>query len=140
MEAILTQSVSSAVPATKTRRWTGTVLSGLSVAFLLFDAVMKIAEAPPVIEACARIGYPVDTIRPIGITLLACVALYVVPRTAVLGAVLLTGFLGGAIATHVRLEDPLFSHTLFPVYVAALAWGGLYLRDARVRGLAPWAK
>jgi len=72
--------------------------------------------------------------------LLACLALYLVRRTAVLGAVLLTGFLGGAIATHVRVEDPLFSHTLFPIYVAALVWGGLYLRDARVRAIAPWRK
>jgi hypothetical protein len=101
---------------------------------------MKLAKAAPVLEASARIGYPEATVRPIGITLLACVALYLIPRTAVLGAVLLTGFLGGAIATHVRLEDPLFSHTLFPVYVAALVWGGLYLRDDRARRLAPWGR
>jgi hypothetical protein len=87
-----------------------------------------------------RLGYPESTARPLGAVLLACVALYVVPRTAVLGAVLLTAFLGGAIATHVRVEDPLFSHTLFPVYVAALLWGGALLRDPRFAALAPWRR
>jgi hypothetical protein len=140
MEAVLVQSVPSAVPASKKRRWTGVVLSGLAVAFLAFDAAMKIIEIPAVVEASARIGYPEATLRPIGMTLLACVVLYVIPRTALLGAVLLTGYLGGAIATHVRVEDPLFSHTLFPLYFAALIWGGLYLRDRRVRTLAPWLK
>ena len=82
-----------------------------------------------------RVGYPEDTARPIGWILLACLVAYLVPRTAVVGAVLLTGFLGGAIATHLRLEDPLFSHTLFPTYVAVLVWGGLYLRDSRAAGI-----
>jgi hypothetical protein len=140
MEAVLTQSVQSAVPASNKRRWTGVVLSGLAAAFLLFDAAMKLVEIPAVVEASARIGYPEVTLRPIGFTLLACVVLYLVPRTAILGAVLLTGYLGGAIATHVRVQDALFSHTLFPVYFAALIWGGLYLRNPRARTLAPWSK
>jgi hypothetical protein len=139
MEAVLTQPVpSSVVPASKKRRWIGVTLSGLAVAFLLFDAAMKVAKIAPVLEASVRIGYSEATVRPIGLTLLACVVLYLVPRTAVLGAAMLTGYLGGAIATHVRLGDPLFSHTLFPVYFAALIWGGLYLRDARLRAIAPW--
>jgi hypothetical protein len=140
MEAIVDRAVPSVDPASvsKARRRTGIVLSSLAVAFLLFDAVMKIAKAEPVLEATQKLGYPESTARPLGIVLLGCVALYVVRRTAVLGAALLTAFLGGAIATHVRVEDPLFSHTLFPIYVAAFVWGGLYLRDARLRSIAPW--
>jgi len=141
MEAIFAQSAqpdTHAAPASKKARWGGVTLSALAIAFLLFDSIMKLVKVPPVVEAMSRLGYPDATARPIGLVLLGCIVLYVVPRTAVLGAVLLTGFLGGAIATHVRVEDPLFSHTLFPVYVATLAWGGLYLRDARVRALTPW--
>jgi hypothetical protein len=140
MEATLTHSVPSALPASKARRIAGRILSGLAVAFLLFDSAMKLAMVRPVMEASARLGLPEATTRPIGLTLLACVVLYLVPRTAVLGVVLLTGYLGGAVATHVRVEDPLFSHALFPVYVGVLLWGGLYLRDPRVRSLAPWLK
>jgi hypothetical protein len=113
-------------------------MSGLAVAFLLFDSAMKLAMVQPVVEASERMGFPIDTARPIGVILLACVAIYLARRTAVLGAVLLTGYLGGAIASHLRLEDPLLSHTLFPVYFGVLVWGGLYLRDARVRAIAPW--
>jgi hypothetical protein len=85
-------------------------------------------------------GYPDGTARPIGLVLLVCLVIHLAPRTTVLGAVLLTAYLGGAVATHVRVLDPLFSHVLFPVYVALLLWGGLYLRDARVRAMAPWAR
>jgi hypothetical protein len=115
--------------------WTGRVLSGLMVAFLMFDAVAKLARLEPVVKGTAELGYPISTIVPIGIILLCCVVLYLIPRTAVLGAVLLTGYLGGAIATHVRVAHPLLSHTLFPIYVAAFIWGGLYLRDRRARDL-----
>lgn len=147
MEAILDSTeratsphpaVAVSVPTSTTRRWVGRTLSGLAVAFLLFDSAMKLAMVQPVIDASARMGFPVDTARPIGAILLACVAIYLMPRTAVLGAVLLTGYLGGAVASHLRLEDPLVSHTLFPIYFGALIWGGLYLRDARVRTIAPW--
>jgi hypothetical protein len=124
------------VPAVSTkRRWGSFVASGVPTLFLVFDAAMKLVKVPPVVEAMDRLGYPDATARPIGLVLLACVVLYVVPRTAVLGAVLLTGYLGGAIATHVRVADPFFTHTIFPVYVAALVWLGLYLRDARVRAM-----
>jgi hypothetical protein len=143
MEAILSPSApidANPVPASKARRWTSRVLSGLAVAFLVFDAAMKLVKIPPVVEAMARMGFPDGTARPIGVVLLACVGLYLVPRTAVLGAVLLTGYLGGAIAAHVRLEDPLLSHTLFPVYFGVLLWVGLYLRDRRVSALAPWRR
>ena len=113
--------------------WTGRILSGLVVAFMLLDGGMKVAGAQVVREGSVALGYPPSTMFGIGAVLLACTLLYAIPRTAVLGAVLLTGYLGGAIATHVRVGDPLLTHTLFPIYVAALAWGGLYLRDARVR-------
>jgi hypothetical protein len=127
-------------PTSTRRRWVGRTLTGLAVAFLLFDSAMKLAMVQPVIDATQRMGFPVDTARPIGLVLLACLAIHLVPRTAVLGAVLLTGYLGGAIASHVRLEDPLLSHTLFPIYFGVLVWGGLYLRDPRVRTMAPWAR
>jgi hypothetical protein len=138
--AVYVQPEPKVVPSSKKRRRAGIAMSTLAVLFLLFDSVMKLVKVQPVIEATERLGYPEATARPLGLVLLACVVLYVVPRTAVLGAVLLTGFLGGAIATHVRIEDPLFSHTLFPVYFGVLVWAGLYLRDPRLSGLAPWRK
>ena len=116
-------------------RWTGRVLSTLAAAFLAFDAVIKLLVIRPVVDSFAQLGWPVHLAVTIGVLELACLALYLVPRTAVLGAVLLTGYLGGAIATHVRVENPLFSHVLFPTYVAALVWGGLWLRDRRVGAL-----
>lgn len=130
-------SVTAEAPSKK-RRFGGIALSAVPVLFLLFDSAGKLAKIAPVVEGTARLGYPIDTARPLGVVLLVCTLLYAIPRTAILGAVLLTGYLGGAIATHVRVEDPLFSHTLFPVYVAAMLWGGLYLRDARARTIAPW--
>ena len=117
--------------------WTGRVLSGLAVAFLIFDSAGKLLRMPPVVEGTAQLGYPGSVIVPLGVILLTCVLVYVVPRTAVLGAVLLTGYLGGAVATHVRVENPLLSHALFPTYVAALLWGGLVLRDPRLRAFLP---
>lgn len=117
------------------RRIAGRVLSAVPVLFLLFDGVMKLFAPAPVTESFARLGYPAGVALGIGLLELACLALHLVPRTAVAGAVLLTGFLGGAVATHVRVADPLASHILFPVYVAALMWAGLWLRDARVRVL-----
>jgi len=138
MEAALTSSTPSHASATipsKSRRWAGALLSALPALFLVFDGAMKLVKIQPVVEAMDKMGFPDAAARPIGLILIACVVLYAVPRTAVIGAVLLTGYLGGAIATHVRIADPLFSHTLFPVYFGILLWGGLYLRDARVRAL-----
>jgi hypothetical protein len=116
---------------------TGWILSGLMILFLLFDSISKIALEQHVVQATTEIGYPLAAIRPLGIICLICTALYAVPRTAVLGAILLTGYLGGAIASKVRIEDPLFSSVLFGVYFGLLIWGGLYLRDERLRSLVP---
>jgi hypothetical protein len=115
----------------------GRILSGLAVAFLVFDAVAKLLRLPPVIQGTIQLGYPADIVFGLGATLLACVLAYVVPRTSVLGALLLTGYLGGAVATHVRVGNPLCTHVLFPVYVAAFLWGGLLLREPRLRAVLP---
>jgi hypothetical protein len=117
------------------KRRLGWTLSGLAILFLAFDAGAKLAMVDEVVKGSAELGYPVETILPMGIILLVSTLVYAIPRTAVIGAVLLTGYLGGAIATHLRVLHPLFSHTLFPIYFAVILWGGLYLRDSRVRAL-----
>jgi hypothetical protein len=119
--------------------WTGRVLSGLVILFLLFDSAMKLIPLDIVLTTSAQLGYPATAgfARGLGILLLVCTALYAYPRTAILGAILLTGYLGGAIATHVRIGSPLFSHTLFGFYLGLMLWGGLYLRDLRLRTLIP---
>ncbi|MDC3962212.1 DoxX family protein [Polyangium jinanense] len=122
-------------PVSTKTSWSGRILSGLAVAFLLFDAAIKLMAPKEVLAAHDQLGFPPELARSLGTLLLMCVVTYVIPRTSFLGAVLLTGYLGGAIATHVRVGSPLFSHVLFPVYVAAFIWGGLYLRDARLREL-----
>lgn len=118
--------------------WIGRILSGLAVLFLLFDGVTKffMDKLPPeALEAGTALQWPVEKMPLVGTILLACLLLYVIPRTAVLGAILLTGYLGGAIASHVRVGNPLFTYTLFPIYVAVFVWLGLYLRDARARNI-----
>ena len=115
----------------------GTFVSALPVLFLLFDSAIKLIVIQPVVDSFTQLGWPVELSIPIGVIELACIALYLAPRTAVLGALLLTGYLGGAIATHVRVGSPLLTHTLFPVYVALLLWGGLMLRESRLRELIP---
>lgn len=120
--------------------WTGRALSGIAVLFLVFDSLGKLLRVPAVIEGTAALGFPTDVIFGLGVTLIACVAAYVLPRTSLLGAVLLTGYLGGAVASQVRIGSPLFTHVLFPTYVAALVWGGLMLRDPRVRAFVPWRR
>jgi hypothetical protein len=122
------------------RVWVGRILTGLSGAFLLMDSGIKLAQAQVAVEGSVALGYPSTVVFSLGVVLLAATILYLVPRTAVLGAVVLTGYLGGAIATHVRVSNPMFSHTLFPIYVALLIWGGLYLRDRRLRSLLLEAK
>ncbi|MDB5562083.1 MAG: Arginine/ornithine antiporter ArcD [Hyphomicrobiales bacterium] len=117
--------------------WTGRGLSGLAVLFLLFDSIIKLIKIDPVTQSMVELGYPDSLARGIGAMELICVALYVYPRTAVLGAVLLTGLFGGAISSHVRIGDPLFSHVLFGVYLGLFVWGGLFLRDGRLRSLFP---
>jgi hypothetical protein len=120
--------------------WTGYVLSALPTLFLLMDSVMKLLKLEVVVKATVQLGFPESVIVGLGIVLLACVILYVIPGTSVLGAILLTGYLGGAVATHVRIGDPLFSHVLFPVYLGVLVWGGLFLREPRLRQLMPLRK
>jgi hypothetical protein len=123
----------------RTMQRLGYVMSGLVVVFMGFDGTMKLLPLDVVIKATAALGYPPapNFIRGLGIVSLICTGLYAVPRTAVLGAILLTGYMGGAVASHLRLEDPLFTHVLFGVYLGLLLWGGLYLRDERVRALLP---
>lgn len=123
------------IAAPQWRRRAGIVLCGLVVLFLLMDAAMKLMQLPVVLEATAQIGWPVATIVPLGAILLLCTLLYAVPRTSVLGAILLTAYLGGAVATHWRLGNPLFSHVLFGAYLGLMAWAGLYLRNERLRKL-----
>ena len=119
--------------------WTGRALSAFAVLFLVFDSVGKLLELEPVIAGTTQLGYPASVVVGLGGVLLLCVVAYVIPSTSVLGAVLLTGYLGGAVATHVRVQNPLFSHILFPIYVALFVWGGLVLRNARLRALFPGA-
>lgn len=121
--------------ATSRTRWAGRVLSGLAVLFLTFDLSIKLLASKEAVEGTVQLGWKAHHLPILGIIEVVCLALYLIPRTAPLGAVLWTGYLGGAIATHLRVDNPVFSHTLFPIYVAALIWGGLYLRDARVRAL-----
>jgi len=120
----------------------GRLLSALPILFLLFDAVMKLVRPlpAPVLEAAGKLGYAPSSMPVIGALLLVCVLIYAIARTAVLGAILLTGYLGGAVATHLRVGDPLFSHILFPVYVGVLVWSGVFLREERVRQLVPFRR
>lgn len=127
---------SVSVGASRAALWTGRVLSGLGVLFMTFDGLAKVLDLiPPEVKAANSLGWPDHNLFVVGVIALCCTALYVIPRTAVLGAVLLTGYFGGAVATHLRVDSPLLSHTLFPIYIAALLWLGLYLRDARVSAL-----
>jgi hypothetical protein len=114
--------------------WAGRIISTLPVLFLLVDGIMKLVKPRVVVEATVKLGYPESVIVGLGVVLIACTIVYLIPRTAVLGAILLTGYLGGAIATHVRAGDQLFP-IIFPVILGAMLWGGLYLRDKRVRSL-----
>jgi len=124
----------SAGSVSRTSLWAGRIISGLIVAFMIFDGSGKIMGAKAVIDGTARVGYSPDLLLPIGIAGLTCALLYAIPRTAILGAILLTGYLGGATATMVRMHDPLF---LFPVVFGVLVWLGLYLRHTHVRRLIP---
>jgi DoxX-like protein len=118
----------------KKRLWTGRTLGGLAIAFMAFDAVIKLLQLAPAVEGTVQLGYPASALFGIGLVEIICVLAYAVPRTSLIGAVLLTGYLGGAIATHVRIGSPLLTHVLFPTYVACLVWGALALRG-RLRGL-----
>lgn len=121
----------------KTILWLGRILSALAALFLLLDGVGKVMKPAAVVEATVQLGYPESVISSLGALVLICTVLYVLPQTSTLGAVLLTGFLGGAVASNLRVGSPLLSHVLFPVYIGLLVWGGLYLRDERLRSLFP---
>jgi hypothetical protein len=126
--------------ASRSKIWPARIITAIVILFLLFDGVTKVILEQHVVAAMPPLGWPVALARPLGVILLASLALYVIPRTAVLGAILLTGYLGGAVASNMRLELPLFSHVLFPIYIGVMVWGGLYLRDERLRALIPLRK
>jgi len=128
------QMATHTAPVSTTRLWIGRTIGALAILFLLFDGVIKVLQLAPATESFAQLGYPVGLTLGIGVLELACLAAYALPRTAPLGALLLTGYLGGAVATHVRAGSPLFS-VVFPLIIGALVWGGLYLRDRRLRAL-----
>jgi hypothetical protein len=131
-------SMSEPAPSiSKPAIWTGRAMSSLVILFLLLDGAMKLIPLDVVLKASEPLGIPASLARTLGVLTLGCTLLYAFPRTAVLGAILLTGYLGGAVATHLRVGDPLFTHVLFGVYLGLLAWGGLYLRDGRLRTLIP---
>lgn len=132
----------ASVPTAPSRAATisGRVLTGLAVAFLLFNAIFKLTQAGAVAESENGLGFTAADILVLGFMEVALLVVYLVPRTALLGAVLWTGYLGGAVAIHFRLHNPLLSHTLFPTYVGAMLWGGLWLRDLRVRQLFPFPR
>lgn len=135
-DGLVLVSPAARLPRPSRRRlWTGRVVTGLVTAFLLFDATIKLLRIPAVAEGSNQLGFAPESMFPIGAVLLACTVVYLIPRLSLVGALLITGYLGGAIATHVRVGNPLLTHTLFPIYVAALVWVGLYLRDDRVRAL-----
>lgn len=131
------QTMALTAPVSHKALWSGRILSGLIILFLLLDGAIKLVPIAPVTESLAQLGYPVELAHGLGVVTLACTILYAMPRTAVLGAILLTGLMGGAIASHLRLGDPLFTYTLFGVYLGMMLWGGLFLRDERLRALIP---
>ena len=133
------QSPTQAAPVSTKALWAGRILSALAVLFLLFDGVTKIMKVAPVLQASAQLGYPVSLIVSIGGVLLICTGIYAIPRTSVLGAILLTGYLGGAVASQARIGNPLFE-TLFPIIFGALIWVGIFLREDRLRALIPLRK
>jgi hypothetical protein len=130
------QSSTETAVVSKGMLWTGRILSGVVSLFFVFDSVGHLLKPAPVVEAFGRLGYPLSASVGIGVLLLVCTMLYLVPKTWVLGAVLLTGYLGGAVSTHVRAGSPMFE-TTFPVILGVMVWVGIYLRDARVRDLIP---
>ncbi len=129
-------------PVSSGALWTGRVLSGIIVLFMIFDGAIKLPPLDIVTQAMVPLGWPADpnVARLLGVIGLISTALYVLPRTSVLGAILLTAYMGGAIATKLRVDSPLFSHTLFGVYLSIMLWGGLFLRDPRVRALIPFSR
>jgi hypothetical protein len=135
-------NISEITPVSPGALWTGRVLSAMIVLFMIFDGIIKLPPLDIVTQTMVPLGWPADAnaARMLGIIGLISTALYALPRSSVLGAILLTGYFGGAIATQARIGSPLFSHTLFGVYLGIILWGGLYLRDPRVRALIPFSE
>src|SRR3954470_18887023 len=135
-------TITAAMPVSKPARWLGRILSGLVIVFLLFDGAIKLVPWPVVTETMDKMGYgsSENLARSLGIITVVCTALYSVPPTSILGAILLTGYLGGAMASHVRIDSPLFTHTLFGLYLGLMVWGGLWLRDPTLRNLIPFRR
>ena len=127
-------------PVSTSRLWAGRILTTVPILFLIFDSVIKLIKIDPVVDSFNQLGYSPDLSVTIALVEAVCLVLYSVPRTSVLGAVLLTGYLGGAVATHLRIGSPLPSHTLFPIYVGALLWAGLFLREDRLWAVMPARK
>lgn len=134
------QSISQTASPSNWVIWVGRVLSALVILFLLFDGSLKVMELDIVKETGAQLGLPAHLNFGLGVLIFIIVVLYAIPRTSILGAILLTGLLGGAIATHLRVGSPLFTHTLFGLYLGLMAWGGLFLRDERLRALIPLSR
>jgi DoxX-like family len=130
----------ASAPVSRAQRWTGLGLTAFIGLFLVFDCAIKLLQLASATQGTVELGYPASSVFFLGVVELVCLVAYLIPRTSVLGAVLLTGYLGGAIATHVRIGNPLFTHVLFPVYVAAFIWGGLYLRDRGLRAFLPFRR
>jgi hypothetical protein len=133
-------TINHTAPVSNSALWAGRILSGVVILFLLMDGAIKLVPIAAVTDTMAQLGYPpsVEMARILGVLTLVCTALYAYPRTSVLGAILLTGYLGGAMATHFRVGSPLFTHLLFGFYLGLMVWGGLYLRDERLRALIPF--
>ena len=130
------QAATYTVPTSRTTLWVGYAISALGVLFLLLDAVIKVLRLAPAIEATVQLGYPEHLVLTIGLVELACLIVYMIPRTAVLGAILMAGYLGGAVTTHLRIGSEPFA-VFFPVILGLMLWGGLYLRDPQLRALIP---
>lgn len=125
-------------PVSTQSLWASRILGGIAVLFMLFDTGIKLMRDVHAVEGTVQLGYPDSAVQLLGIIEAVCLVLYLIPRTSILGMVLLTGYFGGAVATHVRLENPLFSHVLFSVYIAVMMWGSLYLREPRLQALLPF--
>ena len=135
-------TITADTPVSKPARWVGLVLSGLVIVFLMLDGAIKLVPWPVVTDTMDRMGYgSSETLaRSLGLITIICTLLYSIPPTSILGAILLTGYLGGAMAAHVRIGSPLFTHTLFGLYLGLMLWGGLWLRDRNLRRLIPFQR
>ena len=135
-------TIAETAPVSKPALWMGRVLSGLVILFMLFDGAIKLVPWPVVTETMDRIGYgsSESLARTLGVITVACTVLYAIPPTSIVGAILLTGYLGGAMASHLRIDSPLFTHTLFGFYLGLMLWGGLWLRDRNLRALIPFRR